>query len=63
MTTTPTPTRNDRLWRVTIIAIFVIGVATCVAVPLLNGNFRSATVGLPVIAFGILIAAIRSLKD
>ncbi|WP_243228605.1 hypothetical protein [Microbacterium sp. CIAB417] len=62
MSTTPTPTRSDTLWRVTIVAIFVIGVGTAIAAPLLNGNPRSFLTGLPIIAFGILIAAIRSLK-
>ncbi|WP_223622899.1 hypothetical protein [Microbacterium sp. EST19A] len=55
-------TRTDALWRVIIIAIFVIGVAVALAFPLLNGNWRSVFAAVPVFAFGILIAAIRSIR-
>ena len=59
---TPTPTKTDTLWRVIIISIFVIGAVVAVGLPLLNGNWYSVYTGIPVIAFGILIAAIRSLR-
>ncbi|GGD90190.1 hypothetical protein [Microbacterium murale] len=59
---TPTPSRTDTMWRVIIIAIFVIGVIIAVVFPLLNGNWRSIFSAVPVFAFGILIAAIRSLR-
>ncbi len=55
-------TRTDALWRVIIIAIFVIGVLVALAFPLLNGNLRSVFAAVPVFAFGILIAAIRSIR-
>ena len=50
------------MWRVIIIAIFVIGVIIAVGFPLLNGNWRSIFSAIPVFAFGILIAAIRSVR-
>ncbi|MGW8482330.1 hypothetical protein ACWGJP_04285 [Microbacterium sp. NPDC055903] len=55
-------TRSETLWRVVIIAIFVIGVIVAIAFPVLNGNWRSAFSAVPVFAFGILIAAIRSIR-
>lgn len=62
----PTRTENrssdDTLWRVIIIAIFAIGVLVAIAFPLLNGNWRSVVAAVPVFAFGILIAAIRSVR-
>ena len=50
------------MWRVIIIAIFAIGVIIAVGFPLLNGNWRSIFSAIPVFAFGILIAAIRSVR-
>lgn len=62
----PMPTdaraKSDALWRVIIISIFVIGVIVAVGFPALNGNWRSAFAAVPVFAFGILIAAIRSIR-
>lgn len=62
----PTPTtprsKTDSLWRTIIIAIFVIGVVAPVALLLLNGNWASVFSTVPVFAFGILIAAIRSIR-
>ena len=55
-------TKTDTLWRVLIIAIFVIGVLMATGLPLLNGNWRSVFSAAPVFAFGILIAAIRSIR-
>lgn len=55
-------TRTDTLWRVIIIAIFVIGLLVATALPLISGNWRSVFGAVPVFAFGILIAAIRSLR-
>lgn len=55
-------TRTDALWRVIIIAIFVVGVMAAIGLPLLNGNWRAVFSALPVFAFGILIAAIRSIR-
>ncbi|MCP2635587.1 hypothetical protein K0817_003290 [Microbacterium sp. HD4P20] len=55
-------TKTDTLWRVIIIAIFVIGVVVAIGFPLLNGNWRSVFSAVPVFAFGILIAAIRSIR-
>ncbi|MEJ1086731.1 hypothetical protein WDU99_00190 [Microbacterium sp. Mu-80] len=55
-------TASDILWRLIIIGIFAIGVIMAVAVPLLNGNWRSIFAAAPVFAFGILIAAIRSIR-
>jgi hypothetical protein len=40
----------------------VIGVLVALAFPLLNGNWRSVFAAVPVFAFGILIAAIRSIR-
>ncbi|WP_194421358.1 hypothetical protein [Microbacterium abyssi] len=62
----PTPTtarpKTDTLWRVIIIAIFAVGVIVAIGYPLLNGNWRSIFAAVPVFAFGILIAAIRSIR-
>lgn len=55
-------TKSDKLWRVIIIGIFVVGVFVAVGFPLLNGNPYSAWSAVPVFAFGILIAAIRSIR-
>lgn len=55
-------TKTDTLWRVIIIAIFVLGVVVVIVLPLLNGNWRSVFSAAPVFAFGILIAAIRSIR-
>lgn len=55
-------TKTDTLWRVIIIAIFVLGVVVAIVLPLLNGNWRSVFSAVPVFAFGILIAAIRSIR-
>lgn len=61
--TAPNPrAKGDTLWRVAIIAIFVIGVLVAIGLPLLNGNWRSVFSAIPVFAFGILIAAIRSIR-
>lgn len=54
--------KTDMLWRVIIIAIFVIGVIVAFGLPFLNGNWRSVFAAVPVFAFGILIAAIRSIR-
>lgn len=54
--------RTDALWRAIIIAIFVIGAVVAIGLPLLNGNWRSVFGAVPVFAFGILIAAIRSIR-
>lgn len=54
--------KSDALWRVIIIAIFVIGVVVAIGFPLLNGNWRSVFSAVPIFAFGILIAAIRSIR-
>ena len=59
---TQASTKTDALWRAIIIAIFVIGLLVAVALPLLNGNWRSVFAAAPVFAFGILIAAIRSIR-
>ncbi|GAB3601202.1 hypothetical protein [Microbacterium tumbae] len=61
-TPTPTPDRGALLWRVIIIAILAIGVIVAVLLPMLSGNVRSFVPGLQIVAFGILIAAIRSLR-
>lgn len=58
----PTPAKTELLWRVIIIAIFVVGVVVAIGFPLISGNWRSGFTGVPVIAFGILIAAIRSVR-
>ena len=50
------------MWRVIIIAVFAIGVIIAVVFPMLNGNWRSIFSAIPVFAFGILIAAIRSVR-
>lgn len=55
-------TKTDTLWRGIIIAIFVIGVVVAIGFPLLAGNWRSVFSAVPVFAFGILIAAIRSIR-
>lgn len=55
-------TKTDTLWRVIIIAIFVIGLLVATALPMISGNWRSVFGAVPVFAFGILIAAIRSLR-
>jgi len=55
-------TKSDKLWRIIIIGIFVVGVIVGVGFPLLNGNPYSAWSAVPVFAFGILIAAIRSIR-
>ncbi len=55
-------TTTDALWRVIIIAIFVIGAIVAVALPLLTGNWRSVFTSAQIFAFGILIAAIRSIR-
>ena len=55
-------TKTDTLWRVIIIGIFVIGLLVAIGLPLLNGNWRSFLGAVPVFAFGILIAAIRSIR-
>ena len=55
-------TRTDTLWRVIIIGIFVIGVVVAIGLPLINGDWRSVFAAVPVFAFGILIAAIRSIR-
>lgn len=62
--TTPVTTRSttDTLWRVIIIGIFVVAFLTAIGLPLLNGNWRSVFASVPVFAFGILIAAIRSIR-
>jgi len=61
-TTDEARAKEDVLWRVIIIAIFAIGLLVAIAVPFLNGNWRSVFVAVPVFAFGILIAAIRSIR-
>lgn len=60
--TTPERSKSDTMWRVIIIAIFVIGLIVAIGFPLLNGNWYSVWTAVPVFAFGILIAAIRSLR-
>lgn len=61
--TEPTQTdKSDALWRVIIISIFVIGALVGIMFPLLNGNWRGMFSAVPVFAFGILIAAIRSVR-
>ncbi|MBT2483498.1 MULTISPECIES: hypothetical protein [unclassified Microbacterium] len=57
-----TRTTTDTLWRAIIISIFVIGVLVAIGIPVLNGNWRSVFGAVPVFAFGILIAAIRSIR-
>lgn len=57
-----TRAQGDTLWRVIIIGIFVIGLVVAIGLPLLNGNWRSVFSAAPVFAFGILIAAIRSIR-
>jgi hypothetical protein len=59
---TPTRAASDTMWRVIIIGIFVIAVVVAIGFPLLNGNWRSVFAAIPVFAFGILIAAIRSIR-
>ena len=54
--------RSEVLWRVIIIGIFVAGLIVAVGFPLLNGNWYSIWSSFPVFAFGILIAAIRSIR-
>lgn len=54
--------KSDVLWRAIIIAIFVVGVVVAIGFPLLNGNWRSVFSAVPIFAFGILIAAIRSIR-
>lgn len=60
--TTPARSKSDTMWRVIIIGIFVIGVIVAIGFPMLNGNWRSVFAAVPVFAFGILIAAIRSIR-
>ncbi|KJQ52613.1 hypothetical protein [Microbacterium sp. SA39] len=62
LTPETTRTRTDTLWRIIIIGIFVIALAVAIGLPLLNGNWRSSFAAAPVFAFGILIAAIRSIR-
>lgn len=54
--------QRDVMWRVIIIGIFAIGLIVAIGLPLLNGNWRSVFAAVPVFAFGILIAAIRSIR-
>lgn len=59
---TPTSTKTDTLWRVTIIAIFAVGAILAILGPMLTATIASVWPGFQVILFGILIAAIRSLR-
>ncbi|WP_300265912.1 hypothetical protein [Microbacterium sp.] len=54
--------KSDARWRAIIIAIFALGLIVAVAFPMLNGNWRSLFSAVPIFAFGILIAAIRSIR-
>lgn len=60
---TEAKTKTDAVWRVVIIAIFVTALIVGIGFPLLNGNLRSVFLAAPVLAFGILIAAIRSIRQ
>jgi len=55
-------TKSDKLWRIIIIGIFVVGVIVAIGFPLLGGSWRTMFSAIPVFAFGILIAAIRSVR-
>ncbi|WP_431804845.1 hypothetical protein [Microbacterium sp. bgisy203] len=54
--------RTDALWRGIIIAIFAFGVIVALGLPLITGTWTSVISSIPIFAFGILIAAIRSIR-
>lgn len=54
--------KSDARWRAIIIALFALGLIVAVVFPFLNGNWRSGLSAIPIFAFAILIAAIRSIR-
>ncbi|WP_460799398.1 hypothetical protein [Microbacterium sp. GXF0217] len=58
----PTQTKTDTLWRVVVILIIVAGALLAIIAPTITGAIASAWPGCQVVLFGILIAAIRSLR-